>query len=73
MNKKSTIVGIGVIIVAVLFLLVETSTLHVVTIPKPAALTQTSPLLGSLNKYWVIGDIFLFIVGIALLISGLSE
>ena len=73
MNKKLTLVGIGIIAVAVLFLLAETSTFRFVTIAKPPSFLKSSQLFQSFNRYWIVGDIFLFVVGIAFLMFGLSE
>jgi len=73
MDRKSTLVGIGVIIVAVLFLLYEISAFQFGVIAKPAGFLKSSPQFQSINKYWVISDIFLFVVGIALLMKGLSD
>lgn len=73
MDRKSTLVGIGVIIVAVLFLLYEISAFHFGVIAKPPSFLKSSPFFQSINKYWIIGDIFVFIIGIALLMKGLSD
>jgi len=67
-----TLIGIGIILVAIFVFLGETPYFHLLIIPTSNSFIQSNMFLSLVYKYWKIEDIVVLIIGIAFLYVGLS-